>query len=52
MKYLVAMDSFKGNFTSYEAGAIIRSGILEAAPDADVKIVPIADGGEGTVMPS
>lgn len=49
MKYLVAMDSFKGNFTSYEAGAIIRSGILEAAPDADVKIVPIADGGEGTV---
>ena len=49
MKYLVAMDSFKGNFTSYEAGDVIRSGILEAAPDAEVKIVPIADGGEGTV---
>ena len=49
MKYLVAMDSFKNNFTSYEAGSIIRDGILEAAPDADVRIVPIADGGEGTV---
>ncbi len=49
MKYLVAMDSFKNNFTSYEAGSIIRDGILEAAPNADVRIVPIADGGEGTV---
>ena len=49
MKYLVAMDSFKGNFTSYQAGSVVREGILEAAPDAEVKIVPIADGGEGTV---
>ena len=49
MKYLVAMDSFKHNFTSYEAGSIIREGILEAAPDAEVRIVSIADGGEGTV---
>lgn len=49
MKYLVAMDSFKGNFSSYEAGSVVRSGILEAAPDAEVQIVPIADGGEGTV---
>ena len=49
MKYLVAMDSFKGNFSSYEAGSVVRSGILEAAPDAQVQIVPIADGGEGTV---
>ena len=28
MKYLVAMDSFKGNFTSYEAGAIITGGAV------------------------
>ena len=49
MKYLVAMDSFKGNFSSYEAGSVVRSGILEAAPDAQVQIVPIADRGEGTV---
>ncbi|MBE6935451.1 MAG: glycerate kinase [Ruminococcaceae bacterium] len=49
MKYLVAMDSFKGNLTSQEAGAIVREGILSVAQDAEVQVVPIADGGEGTV---
>jgi glycerate kinase len=49
MKYLIAMDSFKGNMTSLEAGEIVKSGILSAAPDAEVTVVPIGDGGEGTV---
>ena len=49
MKYLVAMDSFKGNMISLEAGEIVKSGILTAAPEAEVEVVSIADGGEGTV---
>lgn len=49
MKYVIAMDSFKGNLSSLEAGSIVREGILSVAPEADVQVVPIADGGEGTV---
>ena len=48
MKVIVAIDSFKGSLTSLEAGAAAREGILSAAPEADVKIFPLADGGEGT----
>jgi glycerate kinase len=49
MRFLVAPDSFKGSLTSAEAGMIIRSAILEEMPDATVRVVPMADGGEGTV---
>ena len=48
-KIVVAMDSFKGSLTSLEAGNAVRDGILEKSPDVDVKIFPVADGGEGTV---
>jgi glycerate 2-kinase len=49
MRFLVAPDSFKGSLTSAEAGTIIRSAILAEMPDATVRVVPMADGGEGTV---
>ena len=48
MKIIVAIDSLKGSLTSLEAGAAARDGILSAAPKSDVKIFPLADGGEGT----
>jgi len=48
MKIVVAIDSLKGSLTSLEAGAAARIGILSAAPKSDVKIFPLADGGEGT----
>lgn len=48
MKIIVAIDSLKGSLTSLEAGAAARDGILSASPKADVKIFPLADGGEGT----
>ena len=43
------MDSFKGSLTSMEAGAAVSSGILRVYPDAKIKVLPLADGGEGTV---
>lgn len=49
MKITVAMDSFKGSLTSLEAGNAVKSGILRACPDAEVSVLPLADGGEGTL---
>lgn len=48
MKVVVAIDSFKGCMTSLEAGNCIKEAIEETVK-ADVKVFPIADGGEGTV---
>lgn len=49
MKILIAIDSFKGSMTSMEAGNAAEKGIKRCMPDAEVKIMPVADGGEGTV---
>ena len=49
MKITVAMDSFKGSLTSLEAGNAVKCGILKVCPDAEVTVVPLADGGEGTI---
>ena len=49
VKFLVAMDSFKGSLTSLEAGNAVRDGILCASPEHEVRVLPLADGGEGTL---
>ena len=49
MKVTIAMDSFKGSLTSLEAGYAVRDGILLSRPDADISVLPLADGGEGTL---
>jgi glycerate kinase len=49
MKVVVAIDSLKGSLSSLEAGNAIKRGILNATPDAEVCVRPLADGGEGTV---
>ena len=49
MKIVVAMDSLKGSLSSLEAGQAVRKGALQADPQADVTVRPLADGGEGTV---
>ena len=47
-RFLAAMDSYKGSLSSVEAGEAVKRGILRAVPDAQVQMIPIADGGEGT----
>ena len=42
-------DSFKGTMSSSEICQIMRSVILEHYPECDVKSIPVADGGEGSV---
>ena len=49
MKAVAAMDSFKGSMTSLEAGNAVKDGILSACPSAEVTVIPLADGGEGTI---
>jgi glycerate kinase len=49
MKTVIAMDSFKGSLSSTDAGNAVATGILRAFPKTEIKIFPVADGGEGTV---
>ncbi len=49
MRVVVAPDKFKGSLSAPEAARAIGRGVLRAAPDASVELVPMADGGEGTV---
>ncbi|MFK5634000.1 glycerate kinase [Ornithinimicrobium sp. LYQ103] len=48
-RVLLAPDKFKGTLTGVEAAEAMAAGVRAAMPDADVRIVPLADGGEGTV---
>lgn len=47
MKIIVAVDSFKGSLTSLEVGRAVEIGVKKAAPEAEIKIYPMTDGGEG-----
>ncbi len=46
-RIIAAFDSFKGSLTSREAGEAFRRGVLSVMPEADVRVLSIADGGEG-----
>lgn len=49
MRVVVAPDKFKGSVTAHEAAAELAAGIAEVRPDAVVEVLPVADGGEGTL---
>ncbi len=49
MYIVIAPDSFKGNCNSRTAAEAIERGILKIFPEMKTHIVPVADGGEGTV---
>jgi glycerate kinase len=48
MKILIAPDKFKGALNAREVAQNIARGLLDVMPDAQIEIVPMADGGEGT----
>lgn len=50
MKIVIAPDSFKDCLTSPDVAKFIEMGIRNVFPDASIKLVPLADGGEGTVV--
>lgn len=48
MKVVISIDSFKGSLSSQEAGNAVAEGAKRAC-GAESVVVPLADGGEGTV---
>jgi glycerate 2-kinase len=49
MRVLVAPDKFKGTLTAVEASEAIARGWRRSMPSALLEVVPMADGGEGTL---
>lgn len=49
MYIVVAPDSFKGSVTSIEVGTKIKEAFLQEFPFAKIDVIPMADGGEGTL---
>ena len=47
--FVVAPDSFKESMSAKEACEAMARGIKKVFTDAEIKLVPMADGGEGTV---
>lgn len=48
-KIVLAIDSFKGSASSLAVEEHVAKGIQAVVPDAECVLVPVADGGEGTV---
>ncbi len=46
---VIATDKWRGSFTSEQAGSAMAAGVRRAYPEAGVRVVPLADGGEGTL---
>lgn len=49
-RYVCAPDSFKESLTANEAARAMAQGIRQADPNAEIRMVPMADGGEGTAQ--
>ncbi|MFY0542641.1 glycerate kinase [Brevibacillus sp. H7] len=49
MNIVIAPDSFKGSVSAMEAAVAMEKGIKKCLPDAQTFLVPVADGGEGTM---
>ncbi|HAA95000.1 MAG TPA: glycerate kinase [Dehalococcoidia bacterium] len=49
MKVVIAPQGFKGGISGLEAARSISRGVLAAVPDAETVLVPVADGGDGTL---
>ncbi len=50
MKILIAPDKFKGISTAQEISEVLRNQLQKSLPQAQLRLCPIADGGEGTLI--
>ncbi len=50
MRVVIAPQALKGSLTANEVGQAIALGVQAVYPQAHVDVVPVADGGEGTVQ--
>ncbi|MBQ5929403.1 MAG: glycerate kinase, partial [Clostridia bacterium] len=49
MKVVVAIDSFKGSLTTFQAGNAVAEAAKSVFANVEVAVCPLADGGEGTM---
>lgn len=49
MKVLIAPDSFKGSLSAIDFCKIAAEAVKKIVPDAEIDVMPLADGGEGTL---
>jgi glycerate kinase len=49
LKILIVTDKFKGSLTASQAAESIKSGLLSGSVKTEIIVVPMADGGEGTM---
>ena len=49
VRIVIALDKFKGSLSAGEGARCLSTGIREARADAEAAVVPMADGGEGTL---
>ena len=50
MRVVIAPDSYKGSLTAAEVAEAMAAGVRRVWPEAQLTLVPMADGGEGTVQ--
>jgi glycerate 2-kinase len=48
MKIVIAPDTFKGTLTASEAAEAMARGVVAANQSAEIVMIPVGDGGEGT----
>ncbi len=49
MRVVIAPDKFKGTLTAIEAAEAMAAAVRERWPDAELVVIPMADGGDGTL---
>jgi glycerate kinase len=48
-RVLIASDKFKGSLTATEVAQALAAGMLDVLPQLETVLLPVADGGDGTV---
>ena len=49
MKIVISPQAFKGSISAMNAAKAIESGVKAVMPDCETILIPIADGGDGTL---
>ena len=49
MKIVIAPQSFKGSISALDAAKAMEEGVRRIVSDAEIVLVPVADGGDGTL---
>ncbi len=49
MKVVIAPQSFKGSISALDAAKAMEEGVRRVLPDVETVLVPVADGGDGTL---